>query len=505
MPRPAGLVVLGLCLSLAGATGVSARPRKKPARVSLEYRKLAGAERCPSRAQLEAQVDEILGRPSFARSARRKVRCVLRGQDGGIAARVQLVDTRSGRVLGVRELSGTGPSCDELGGAVALAIALAIDPLARPPAPPPPPPAPPLAAAGALSVAGSHIDGGTVGAGAAGVASSGSAAGVASAASAAGAGRSGASSSGLAGSVAAGAAAVSAAGSGAAGTSTARPPPAPPSRPPPPPPPPPPPVALVRDAGPSTPLVTVPLVAALVADAGVLAPAVRDAGVASALAPDAGPMGMDAGPAPTADAGAPDAGPAALATDAGVEGPPDAGAASELAEPSAVAAAAPASAGWRPVVGVGAVGTVGTLPGLAGGVLVHAGAASSAASIELEGRWLPGTRTAFGTGSISTSMVSGALVGCARFGDWAACGLAQAGPVSATGQGYSRSEEVSAWMLSVGARGQWEWVFADPIGVRLHLDANANLIRPRLLVDSQAAWTAPPFSVSVGGGLFGRF
>jgi len=206
-----------------------------------------------------------------------------------------------------------------------------------------------------------------------------------------------------------------------------------------------------------------------------------------------------------ADAGVPDAGTEALATDAGVEGPPDAGAPSEPVEPSVVAASTRASAGWRPVVGVGAVGTVGTLPGLAGGVLVHAGAASSTASIELEGRWLPGTRTAFGTGTVSTSMVSGALVGCARFGVWAACGLAQAGPISASGAGYSRSEEVSAWMLSVGARGQWEWVFADPIGVRLHLDVNANLIRPRLLVDSQAAWTAPPVSMSVGGGLFGRF
>jgi hypothetical protein len=248
----------------------------------------------------------------------------------------------------------------------------------------------------------------------------------------------------------------------------------------------------------------------LVADAGVLAPAVRDAGVAAAPVPDAGPMKTDAGPAAMADGGAPDGGQVALVSDAGVQEPPaDAGAPPEPVEPAAVVAAEPTSgprsAGWRPVVGVGAVGTVGTLPGLAGGVLIHAGAASSTASIELEGRWLPGTQTAFGTGSISTSMVSGALVGCARFGSWAACGLAQAGPISARGEGYTRSEEVSAWMLSVGARGQWEWVFADPIGLRLHLDANANLMRPRLLVDSQTAWTAPPVSMSVGGGLFGRF
>ena len=67
--------------------------------------------------------------------------------------------------------------------------------------------------------------------------------------------------------------------------------------------------------------------------------------------------------------------------------------------------------------------------------------------------------------------MSGALVGCARFGSWAACGLTQAGPLNARGQGYSAPKEASAWVVSVGARAQWEWVFADPIGLRLHLDA----------------------------------
>ena len=157
------------------------------------------------------------------------------------------------------------------------------------------------------------------------------------------------------------------------------------------------------------------------------------------------------------------------------------------------------------MVGVEALGAAGVLPGFAGGVLVHAGAASSTASVEVEGRWLPGTRVAFGPGSVSTSLVSAALVGCARFGPWGACGVAQAGPLSGTGEGYSRSLEASAWMVSAGARAQWEWLFADPVGLRLHLDGAVNLVRPRFLVDSQEAWGVPPFSVWVGGGLFGRF
>jgi hypothetical protein len=60
-------------------------------------------------------------------------------------------------------------------------------------------------------------------------------------------------------------------------------------------------------------------------------------------------------------------------------------------------------------------------------------------------------------------------------------------------------------MVSAGARGQWEWLFADPVGLRLHLDGAVNLVRPRFLVDSQEAWAVPPVSVWIGGGLFGRF
>ena len=152
-------------------------------------------------------------------------------------------------------------------------------------------------------------------------------------------------------------------------------------------------------------------------DAGVAHPGRRHP-------PDAGPPPSDAGTLGATDAGV------ALRPDAGTGGP-----ATEAGVPVLVAEPAPPRTGWRPVVGVEALGAAGVLPGFAGGVLVHAGAASSTASVELEGRWLPGTTQAFGTGSVSTSLVSGALVGCARFGSWSACGLALAGPVSGEGSG----------------------------------------------------------------------
>ena len=459
MPRPASLIVLGLCLPMAGAATAAVHP-KKPVRVALDYRRLAGAERCPSRMQLEKEVAEILGRPPFAKSARRTVQCTLRGEKEALHARVQLIDGRSRKVLGVRELSGTGPSCEELGSATAFAIALAIDPLAKPP-----PPRPSVVAA---------------------------------------AGAAGASASGAAG----------AAGATGAGLAAAAPPSPPPPSPPPPRPPPRssrPEVRLVPDAGSVGALALAPLLLAPGPDAGPLGAA--DAGVAlpppdggaGALLPAAAlaALSADSGVgAPSADAGLamlePDAGPEALAPDAGVAAEGEAAAAAT--EPSSGP-----SADWRPIAGVGAVGTAGMLPGIAGGVLVHAGAASSDASVEVEGRWLPGTTLAFGAGSIATSEWTAALVGCARFGSWGACGLAQAGQLEAQGQGYSQTEEVNPWVVAVGARAQWEWVFADPVGLRIHLDGTVNLIRPRLLVDSQVAWTAPPAAVWLGGGLFGRF
>jgi hypothetical protein len=402
--------------------------------VVLEYRRLGGAERCPTRADLEAQVSAILGRRPFVQRAPHTVRCTLRGEGDTIAARVELVDSRSGRQLGIRELSGR--SCQELGGAVALAIALAIDPLARPP-PRLPPPVVSSAAPGAGSAA------------------------------------------------SAGAVVAPPTGSRGLPGSSATPP----------------------DAGARSPLASLGLPAAavaLAADAGLTPPAPPDAGRAS---PDAGPSARDAGGAALLVDGGVDAGipaPADAGVDAGL-GPLPLDAGAPVADESAVADAAAAHSGWLPVVGAGVVVTAGTLPGVAAGVLVHAGAASSTASVELEARWLPGTSQAYGAGSISTSLFTGALVGCARFGPWAACGLTQAGPLSAQGAGFSRSEDASAWLVSVGARGQWEYLFAGPLGVRLHLDGMVNVVRPRFLVDSQVAWTTPPVSVWVGGGLFGRF
>ena len=87
MSRVAGRVVLAVLLFITGAASARAPAKKEP--VALDYRRLAGAERCPSRAELERQVAEILGRKPFGRGGRRLVRCTLRGSGESIDARVR--------------------------------------------------------------------------------------------------------------------------------------------------------------------------------------------------------------------------------------------------------------------------------------------------------------------------------------------------------------------------------------------------------------------------------
>jgi hypothetical protein len=452
MTRAAGLGILALAILPSVALGATAS-KPKPARVALSFQRRASAKTCPSEKELRRQVTSILGYQPFDRHAKRVMACVLWADKTTLHARLRLSDAKTGKSLGLRELSATGPGCQELGSAVALAIALAIDPLAKPPAPhpveqraaaPPPPPrpaerhvtAPPAVTppslsvgAGATAAAPIRVDQGT--------------------------------------------AAVPPPPAAAPPVGTAAEVP----------------VALL-DAGPE------PAVAAQRPDAGP-PPAVStaDAGLEATVvvvvppvvaAPDAGaPLAMNAQP----DAGPPPVPPK-------VEAPP---------EPPPAAAAAASTEEPRPfygLAGAGADWTINLVPRRAFGVDVHGGVAWSFASVEFEARWLPSTSFNYNGGSISSRLVTGAVVGCALFGDWGACGLIQAGPLRSQGSGYQDSLNATTWVVAVGARGQWDWVFAHPVGLRLHADGLVNLVRPRLLVNSAVAWEAPPLALVVGAGLY---
>ena len=148
---------------------------------------------------------------------------------------------------------------------------------------------------------------------------------------------------------------------------------------------------------------------------------------------------------------------------------------------------------------------MGLVPSAAFGVVAHGGVAFGVASVELEARWLPSTSLAFEGGTISSTLVTAGLVGCATFGPWAACGLLETGPYSAQGKGFTESQSHTTWVLGLGARGQWDWVFAHPVGLRVHVDGLVNVLRTRLLVGEDVAWEAPSVALAVGVGLFVDF
>jgi hypothetical protein len=126
---------------------------------SLQVEREPASSSCPDEAGLRRAIAERLGRDPFSEGAGRQ-----------LVVRFSLVDqqphalvllTQDGRETGRRALSSRSPDCNELGGAVALAAAIVIDPLVlsrptvdagvvepapavEPPPLPPPPPPPPL-------------------------------------------------------------------------------------------------------------------------------------------------------------------------------------------------------------------------------------------------------------------------------------------------------------------------------------------------------------------------
>lgn len=132
--------------SLLAAAGLSALAARAEPPLSLSWR---APEGCPSRETVLAEVTRLLGR-DHARSSIQAEATVDRSGDGH---RLRVI-LRSDKTPRVREL--TAPTCEELGDAAALILALAIDPSAVASAPPraaegdagAPAPPPPTADAG---------------------------------------------------------------------------------------------------------------------------------------------------------------------------------------------------------------------------------------------------------------------------------------------------------------------------------------------------------------------
>jgi hypothetical protein len=117
MRRSCSAVVLALFLASAQVVAAEGEP------IHLEYRAF---DRCPDESAFEAQVRAHTPRVSFAEAAARTFEVRI---DAGTASVVgRLVVRRADHVEGTRQIRA--PSCDEAAEALALMVALAVDPSA---------------------------------------------------------------------------------------------------------------------------------------------------------------------------------------------------------------------------------------------------------------------------------------------------------------------------------------------------------------------------------------
>jgi hypothetical protein len=139
----AGATFLTLALLASGTSGQVERKTKAPVApqelpappppaalgARLDYARNPNVSHCPDSAELRDSVSARLGYPVFDRTpASRIVAVAIAKVAGGLRASVQ-VSSPTGAVLGSRQIDSPSEDCRELASALALAIAMALDPM----------------------------------------------------------------------------------------------------------------------------------------------------------------------------------------------------------------------------------------------------------------------------------------------------------------------------------------------------------------------------------------
>lgn len=97
---------------------------------ALSWVRLEGAESCPPKGRLAAEVQSRIGRDPFAASAARALEVMASRTDGRWLVRIHIRD-QDGATLGYRALDSMADDCSAVFSATVLALALTIDPRAE--------------------------------------------------------------------------------------------------------------------------------------------------------------------------------------------------------------------------------------------------------------------------------------------------------------------------------------------------------------------------------------
>ena len=102
--------------------------------------------------------------------------------------------------------------------------------------------------------------------------------------------------------------------------------------------------------------------------------------------------------------------------------------------------------------------------------------------------------------SLQTRLLWGGLGLCRARGAFYVCGAAVAGPLFVTASGVEEQRNIAA-LLAVGPRLSWSRSLAGPLLIEVGIEAYANVVRPRVLVDDVVTWRAAAGTAAVTLGL----
>jgi hypothetical protein len=151
------------------------------------------------------------------------------------------------------------------------------------------------------------------------------------------------------------------------------------------------------------------------------------------------------------------------------------------------------------LVGAGAIGTAGALPGPSWAAIVSAGARRGIGSLSLEGRAdAPSSVSIDDGGRIRVWMASLAAVPCLHLGPFAGCAVAGAGIIRGAGLSVPAARtDLGPWAL-LGLRAAAHVPLGRTLLLQAHADLLAAPVKTQMSLGDSAVWTTPLLSGAAG-------
>lgn len=176
----------------------------------------------------------------------------------------------------------------------------------------------------------------------------------------------------------------------------------------------------------------------------------------------------------------------------------------EVSAPAPVVVAPEVDA-WRPMVGLGGAGAIGTGPAPTAGGTVHLGLGKAHLAFALELRPELAASLPTGGGRIVTSQLVGTALGCGRLAGFGGCALVSVGRFVAHGEDVLAARSADAPLVALGARLEKTFELSRHLAVVPHVDVAVPVTHLNVLVGDEVVWRAPVVQGSFGLQLRVRF